>query len=137
MSDSDFNISNEGVKAYLQQVDEALLPRFMAFVRLFQQLLPEAELVMKYGMPTFFKHKSLVFLAVWKHHVGIYPHAEAIRVFADELRGFKCSKGAIQIPHEVPIPEKLLQKIALYRREDVEKQRLLVKSKPKKSHDVT
>lgn len=57
----------------------------------------------------------LVWYASYKGHIGFYPSNDPIAVFADELKPYKTSKGAIQFPLDKPIPVALVKKIVKYR----------------------
>jgi uncharacterized protein YdhG (YjbR/CyaY superfamily) len=90
---------------------------------------PEAEEVISYNMPSFRLNGVLVYYAAHKEHIGFYPTSSPIRVFADELAGYKTSKGAIQFPKSQPIPAELVTKIVQYRQmENLEKARKKVKT---------
>lgn len=67
-----------------------------------------------YGMPTFYYNGNLIHFALYKNHLGIYPGPDAIEVFQDQLTSFKTSKGAIQIPLDQELPEKLIVDIIAY-----------------------
>ncbi len=82
--------------------------------------IPELEECIKYAMPTFtFRKKNLIHFAVYKNHIGIYPGSEAIVVFEKELKNYKTSKGAIQIPLMLELPLELIRKIASYRKSEI------------------
>jgi len=76
---------------------------------------PEIQETISYNMPAFRLRTNLVYYAVNKNHIGFYPTAEPIRVFAEQLQGFKTSKGAIQFPNDVPLPLQLVQDIVRFR----------------------
>ena len=67
-----------------------------------------------YGMPTFHYKGNLIHFALYKNHLGLYPGPDAIEHFQDQLTGFKTSKGAIQIPLDQKLPEKLIVDIIDY-----------------------
>ena len=67
-----------------------------------------------YGMPTFHYNGNLIHFALYKNHLGLYPGPDAIEYFQDQLTGFKTSKGAIQIPLDQKLPEKLIVDIIDY-----------------------
>ena len=67
-----------------------------------------------YGMPAYKIHKVLFYFNVYQHHIGLYPHNEAIEVFKNELNSYKTSKGAIQIPIDEALPLALIEKIIMY-----------------------
>ena len=47
----------------------------------------------------------------FKNHIGIYPGPKVINELKSQLSSFKTTKGAIQIPYDSPLPEKLIIKI--------------------------
>ncbi|MBU3675587.1 MAG: hypothetical protein FGM54_00160 [Chitinophagaceae bacterium] len=115
----DSNIKEQAVRDYILNLEPKTQIRFIELAEFFHSLLPNADIVMKYGMPTFFLQKSILHIAGWTSHCGLYPQAEAIKIFAEDLKGYPCSKGAIQIPHDRTIPFSVLGEIALYRLKQV------------------
>ncbi|WP_286592412.1 DUF1801 domain-containing protein [Sphingobacterium sp. N143] len=67
-----------------------------------------------YQMPTFRYNGNLIHFAMNKQHLGLYPGPQAIEHFAAQLKEFKTSKGAIQIPLDQPIPKKLIHDIVIF-----------------------
>ncbi|EHO49925.1 iron chaperone [Lentilactobacillus kisonensis] len=65
-------------------------------------------------MPTFYFHRNIIHFANFKHHIGIYPGAEAIIQFAGQLADYKTSKGTIQLPVDKPLPESLIRQIVRF-----------------------
>lgn len=91
---------------------------------------PKAKEVISYNMPAFKQHKTLVYYAAYKNHIGFYPTASPLPVFKDELTPYKTSKGAIQFPIDKPLPIALIKKIVLFRmKEDAEKAKTISKTK--------
>ena len=68
-------------------------------------VVPEAEEIIKYGMPTFiFEEVVVAGLMFHKNHIGYYPYSGAIlNQFPDICSKYKTSKGAIQVPIEKPL----------------------------------
>jgi uncharacterized protein YdhG (YjbR/CyaY superfamily) len=83
-------------------------------------VLPKAQEKISYGMPCFYQKQNVVYFAAFKNHIGFYPTASGVKAFENDLVGLKFSKGAIQFPLDKAIPEKLIQKIVLYRIEEIE-----------------
>ena len=85
--------------------------------RLAKQQVPDAEEAISYGMPALKYHgKAFLGFDIHKHHVGLYPYGSAtIMALKSDLKTYKTSSGAIQIPFERPIPEALLHKIIAHR----------------------
>ena len=114
------DIEDGNVRDYFNSLAPNLRTRLFELLLILFSGAPQATLVMKYGMPTLFYKKSLLHIAAWKNHCGVYPRAEAIRVFAPVLTAFSCSKGAIQLPHTQPFPKQVLLDIVAYRIKAIE-----------------
>ena len=83
--------------------------------RVIREATPEATEAIKYGIPTLVLGENLVHFAAFKNHIGFYPTSSPIRAFAEELRDFKTSKGAVQFPLNKPIPFDLVRRIVAFR----------------------
>jgi uncharacterized protein YdhG (YjbR/CyaY superfamily) len=83
--------------------------------RTIQQLVPDAEETMKYGIPTYVFHGNLVHFAGYKNHIGFYPGAAGIEAFKEQFKDYEWSKGAVQFPIDKPMPLKLITQIVKYR----------------------
>lgn len=86
---------------------------------LFKKLLPEAEEKLSYGMPTFYFHENVIHFSPAKNHLGFYPTPSAITAFKEQLKDYKTSKGAIQLPYNQPLPVDLIEGIVLFRRNEI------------------
>lgn len=96
--------------------------------KLIKLTAPDAVEVISYNMPAFKLNGILVYYAAHKEHLGFYPTSSPIRIFADDLAGYKTSKGAIQFPKSQPIPAELVTKIVRYKvMENLEKVQKKVK----------
>jgi uncharacterized protein YdhG (YjbR/CyaY superfamily) len=95
-----------------------------------KQQAPDAEELISYGMPAFKWHGMLVWYAATKEHMGLYPTPSAIVKFSRELKVYKTSKGAIQLPLDQPLPVALIRKIIQFRLEENE---MKAKAKQKKA----
>lgn len=80
-----------------------------------KSLVPDAEEVISYQMPAFKLNGMLVWYAAYKQHIGFYPTTSPIKLFKDELAGYKTSKGAIQFPIDRPLPLDLISKIVQFK----------------------
>ena len=83
-----------------------------------QNLLPESELCINYGIPTFkMKGKIVIHFGGFRNHIGLYPGSEAIEIFAEKLKKYKTSKGTVQFPLQEELPFDLIQEIVEFRKE--------------------
>lgn len=72
------------------------------------EAVPQATEKINYKMPTFRLNGNVIHFAMFKNHVGIYPGAETIEHFKNDLTDYKTSKGTIQLPLDKVLPKKLL-----------------------------
>src|SRR5437764_13429428 len=85
---------------------------------------PNATEKISYQMPTFYLNGNLVHFAAFENHIGFYPTPSGVTAFQKELSGYKCAKGSIQFPIELPLPLTLVAKIVKFRVEENSKKRL-------------
>lgn len=94
------------IRPYLRQVLDAL-----------RAALPGAEEKIAWGMPTFRGRINIIHFAAHKNHMGLYPGSEAIEHFAESLKEYQTSKGAIRFPYDKPPALELIAQIARWCRE--------------------
>lgn len=107
--------SIKDIDSYIRSVPEDMRDRMDQMRSIIRKAAPKATEAIKYGMPTFVFHGNLVHFAACKNHVGFYPAPSGIIAFQKELVGYSCSKGAIQLPLDRPIPMKLITAIVKFR----------------------
>ena len=103
---------NRTIQEYISKQDEAIQQRLLDVYRTIREAIPNASERISWGMPTFWKGRNIIHFAPAKHHIGIYPGPEAIEEFADRLKDYRTSKGAIQFPNTKPLPLDLIAEIA-------------------------
>lgn len=97
------------VDEYINQFEGAKKAYLIQVRQLIAQTVPaSATETISYQMPTIRFNGNLIHFAMNKQHLGIYPGPEAIAHFAAQLKNFKTTKGAIQIPIDQPIPAKII-----------------------------
>ncbi len=95
----------------------ARLDRVRAAIR---EEAPAATECISYGIPTFdVSGKHLVHFAGYAKHVGLYPGAKAMVVFADEFASYTHAKGSVQFPHDRELPLELVRRVVRFRLADV------------------
>ncbi|HEX5479469.1 MAG TPA: DUF1801 domain-containing protein [Dehalococcoidia bacterium] len=103
------------VDAYIAKFPPEVQERLQTIRRTVAKAAPGATERTGYGMPGFFLRKNVVYFAAFKHHIGFFPGTEALESFADDLAGFKTSKGGVQFPHDKRLPLGLIAKIVKFR----------------------
>src|SRR5215472_12930574 len=111
------------VDEYLSRLPKTAKDNVEGLRKTIRQAAPQAEEVISYNMPALKWNGMLVWYAAFKKHIGFYPKASAIAAFKEELKDYKTSKGAIQLPFEKAIPAALVKKIVRFRVEENERGR--------------
>jgi len=84
--------------------------------RVIKEAAPGAKEVISYGMPGFkLNNRLLIWFAAFKDHVSIFPTGSGVEAFKDKLKGYKTSKGTIQLPLDKPVPYSLIAEITRFR----------------------
>jgi uncharacterized protein YdhG (YjbR/CyaY superfamily) len=76
---------------------------------------PDAVEVISYQMPAYKLFGMLVYFAAYEHHIGFYPGASGVVAFAEDLKGYKTSKGTVQFPLNKALPIDLITKMVQFR----------------------
>ncbi len=86
------------------------------------RLVPDAVETISYGLPAFKLHGgALVWFAAWKAHCSIYPVSDALLdAHADELKGYRRTKGSLHFTPAAPLPEALVEELVRWRVADLE-----------------
>jgi uncharacterized protein YdhG (YjbR/CyaY superfamily) len=74
----------------------------------------ETTEAISYQIPTFKYNGNLIHFAGYQKHIGLYPGAAAMKIFAPKLKAYKTSKGAVQFQLDEPIPYDLIKKITFF-----------------------
>lgn len=109
------NPKPESVDQYFSWFSGETLERLQRIRAVLMSEIPEAKEVISYSMPAFKTTEVLVYYAVAKNHIGFYPTNSGVSEFKKELEPYQTSKGAIQFPHDQPLPLNLIADIAKFR----------------------
>lgn len=104
----------QSVDQYLNTLENELQNKLKTLRSTILSVDPKIVEYISYNMPAYKINKSLIYFFVFKHHIGIFPHQTAIETFSNELKPYKTSKGAIQIPLDQEIPLALIKKMVVF-----------------------
>lgn len=100
---------------YIQTCQQEHRPKLEELRAIIKAVAPaETKETIAYRMPTFRYNTNIFHFALFKNHIGIYPGSAAIEHFQDQLKDFKTSKGAIQIPLDSELPKKLIEDLVQF-----------------------
>jgi uncharacterized protein YdhG (YjbR/CyaY superfamily) len=113
-------MSSQAIETYINQFSGNCFDKLNAMRAHIKSLVPEAEEVISYAMPTFkLKGQILVHYAGYAHHIGFYAIPNTHEAFADALKGYKQGKGSVQFPLAQPLPLELITEMVKHRVEVV------------------
>ena len=107
--------------AYMAEAPEELRPLLVRLRAQLARALPDAEEVIAYNMPGFRIGQSIVAgYAAFSKQCGLYLAPSAIASHADDIAaaGLKSTKTGITFSPRRPIPDDLVEKLALASRRD-------------------
>jgi len=109
------------VDEYLAAVEQPKRATLEELRRTILDIVPAADQCITYGMPTFkLDGKAIAGFAAFRRHLSYFPHSGSVLpVLADELAGYKTSKGALQFPVDQPLPRALVAKLIAVRRAEL------------------
>jgi len=105
--------------AGLEAPDRDLIERIRARA---VSLVPEAVEGRSYGMPALrYRDSPLLGVMATKDHIGLYPFSpEVVSALEGELDGFSWSKGTIRFTADHPLPDSVVDRVILLRRDQID-----------------
>jgi uncharacterized protein YdhG (YjbR/CyaY superfamily) len=109
-------IPPKDIETYIAMQPETIKAALEKMRQVIKTVAPDAEEVISYGMPAYRYHGMLVYFAGFKNHYSLFPgNASLIAEMAEDLKGYKTSKGTIQFSPDKPLPVGLIKKIVKIR----------------------
>jgi uncharacterized protein YdhG (YjbR/CyaY superfamily) len=109
------------VDAYLAAFPEPVRKLLHQLRQTIVKAVPDAKEGIGYGMPAYKYNGVLAYFAGYKGHIGFYPMPSVISFFADALKPYRCSKGAVQFPLDRPLPLRLIARMVKHRAAELTK----------------
>lgn len=110
------------VDEYHQAFNGETLTRMQTIRKIIHEIVPDVAESISYQIPCFKYHGYLIYYCAFPKHITLsHPYSEAFwEHFKADLKGYKTSKSAIQIPTAKPLPEAFIRKIVLFRKKENE-----------------
>jgi uncharacterized protein YdhG (YjbR/CyaY superfamily) len=100
------------VDAYMAGLSPELRDVGEAVRTTIKKALPEAAEVISYSIPTYrIGKRNVLYFAVWKKHVGVYPIIIGSDAFEAKVGPYRATKATVQLPLK-DLPHALLAEIA-------------------------
>jgi uncharacterized protein YdhG (YjbR/CyaY superfamily) len=109
------NKQSVGIDEYINAQSAEIQPFLQKIRETIRANVPGAIEKISWQMPTFWRNENIIHFAAFKNHIGIYPGAEAVSIFAAHLTEYETSKGAIRLPLDKPIDCNLIADIVKWR----------------------
>ena len=106
------------VDAYIAAAPRAAQPPLRRLRALIQSGAPKAEERISYGMPYYHYHGRLIYFAIFKNHIGVYPGGHADK--HPEMKPYMTSTGTYRFPLNQPLPVALLRRFVKGRVKEME-----------------
>ena len=110
-------MSKQEVDAYLATLEEPKQTTLCELRQTILGIIPEAEQCISYGMPAFrLRGKVIAGFAAFKNHLSYLPHSGSVLTeLPDDVAKYVTSKGTLQFPVDMPLPEALVAKLIAVR----------------------
>jgi uncharacterized protein YdhG (YjbR/CyaY superfamily) len=110
------------VADYVGSLDGAERAAVARVIERARRLVPDVQEGLSYGMPTL-RHRGrpLVAVVARRSHLALYPFSSAvIDGLSRELAAFSPSRGTIRFRPATPLPDDLVDRIVLARRDEID-----------------
>jgi uncharacterized protein YdhG (YjbR/CyaY superfamily) len=113
MAKTDFKSVDEYIATHPEDM-QAIRQRVRSAIR---RAVPGAEEVISYQIPAYkLPGGRVLYFAGWKQHYSLYPASVSlVEAFKDDLAPYEVDKGTIRFPLSLPVPVKLIERIAKFR----------------------
>lgn len=126
-------MSKAEITAHLKKFEPAQRKALQALREDISAILPGAEEVIKYGIPTFVLDGTAVIgFDGYKNHNSIFPYSGSVGSrLGDVLAKYEQTKGSIHFEREKPFPKGVLKKIIKVRQTEIAERAALKAMKKK------
>lgn len=111
------------IDEYLAAVPDDQRAALERIRRQIQAIVPDATEAISHGLPAFkLRGRAVVWFAAWKAHCSLYPLTDTfMAAHADELKGYRRTKGSVHFTPGAPLPPALVERLVFARLADLER----------------
>jgi len=99
------------INEYVAQAPPATRPILRKIFAIVREEAPGAEERISYRMPAFFEGGVIIYVAPFKHHVGMFPPVKGDAALEKALAKYKGEKGNLRFPLDEPMPYPLIRRV--------------------------
>lgn len=116
MARTDFKSIDQYHKAFPPEVAD----RMQQIRKVVHNVVPDVEETISYQIPCFKYNGYLIYYSAYTNHISLSnPYSkEFLAEFAEDLKGYKVSKSAIQFPNNKPLPVDLISRMIAFRKKE-------------------
>lgn len=103
------------VDGYIRQFPPATRKKLQAVRDTILRAAPGATETISYGMPTYVLHGTLVHLAAYAQHLGLYGAGPALGPVQAQAAAYLGGRGTLKFPLDAPVPLALVKKLVKLR----------------------
>lgn len=118
MAKTDYKTIDE----YQQSFTEDIQKRMQTIREMVHKEVPGVTEVISYQIPAFKCGKSfLIYYSAYTNHISLSSpwSAGLLKAFETELKKYKVTKSAIQVPHDTPLPVDFIRKLLRFRKKEI------------------
>jgi uncharacterized protein YdhG (YjbR/CyaY superfamily) len=106
-------MSQKEVDEYLAKLEEPKRSTLQDLRRTIQDIVPDAEQVISYGVPAFrLQGKVIAGFAAFKNHLSYLPHSGSVLAeISEDLTEYVTTKGSLHFPIDKPLPRELVENL--------------------------
>ena len=108
------------VEEYIQRAPIVAQPHLATIRAILRNVAPEAQEVIKWGMPALQSKRIIFSYGAFKNHINFIPTGPSLLPFKEALSSFTVGKDTIQFPYNQELPYDLICRIAEHRVKDLE-----------------
>ena len=118
MAKTDYKTIDE----YQNTFSAEIKSRMQSIREIIHKVVPDAEEAISYQIPCFKYKGYLIYYSAYAKHISLSnPFSDALlKKFEKELKNYKVSKSAIQIPNEEPLPADFIKRLVEFRKKENE-----------------
>lgn len=99
------------IDEYIAQAPPATRPILRKIRAIVREEAPGAEERISYRMPAFFLGGAIIYVAPFRHHVGMFPPVKGDAALEKALAKYKGEKGNLRFPLDEPMPYPLIRRV--------------------------